>query len=124
MFVNRACIDGVGLFDVEAFPRGYGEATFMRSGRAGWANPDRRCLCSTIEKVSAMQRNRSDGPWPTRRVELPSEQRYTRLLDKRCKNQHNAVLLCSTDFAGLQQRRQATYDRLRRIRRPEVRLSD
>lgn len=40
MFVNRACIDDIGHFDVEAFPRGYGEENdfCMRAGRAGWAN--------------------------------------------------------------------------------------
>ncbi len=38
MFVNRACLDDVGLLDAEAFPRGYGEENdfCMRAGRAGW----------------------------------------------------------------------------------------
>lgn len=40
MFVNRACVDDIGPFDAEAFPRGYGEENdfCMRAGRAGWAN--------------------------------------------------------------------------------------
>lgn len=40
MFVNRACIDDIGSFDAEAFPRGYGEENdfCMRAGRAGWDN--------------------------------------------------------------------------------------
>lgn len=40
MFVNRACVDEIGGFDAEAFPRGYGEENdfCMRATRAGWAN--------------------------------------------------------------------------------------
>lgn len=38
MYVRRDCLDAVGLLDVEAFPRGYGEENdfCMRAGRAGW----------------------------------------------------------------------------------------
>ena len=38
MFISRASIDAVGLFDAEAFPRGYGEENdfCMRARRAGW----------------------------------------------------------------------------------------
>ncbi|AUM75004.1 glycosyltransferase [Paracoccus jeotgali] len=38
MFINRACLDQIGGFDAEAFPRGYGEENdfSMRAGRAGW----------------------------------------------------------------------------------------
>lgn len=40
MFVNRACLDAVGLLDAAAFPRGYGEENdfCMRAGRAGWVH--------------------------------------------------------------------------------------
>ncbi len=40
MFVNRACLDEIGLLDAEAFPRGYGEENdfCMRAGRAGWTH--------------------------------------------------------------------------------------
>lgn len=40
MFVNRFCVDGIGGFDAEAFPRGYGEENdfCMRATRAGWVN--------------------------------------------------------------------------------------
>jgi len=38
MFINRACLDQIGGFDADAFPRGYGEENdfSMRAGRAGW----------------------------------------------------------------------------------------
>lgn len=38
MYVRRAAIDDVGMFDVDAFPRGYGEENdfCMRAERAGW----------------------------------------------------------------------------------------
>jgi O-antigen biosynthesis protein len=38
MYVRRAAIDDVGMFDVEAFPRGYGEENdfCMKAERAGW----------------------------------------------------------------------------------------
>lgn len=38
MFINRDCIDQVGAFDADAFPRGYGEENdfCMRAWRAGW----------------------------------------------------------------------------------------
>ena len=38
MYVKRACLDEAGLFDAEAFPRGYGEENdfCMRAGRLGW----------------------------------------------------------------------------------------
>ncbi len=38
MYVRRACLDDVGLFDEAAFPRGYGEENdfCMRALRAGW----------------------------------------------------------------------------------------
>lgn len=38
MFVNRDCINEIGPFDAEAFPRGYGEENdfCMRAGRLGW----------------------------------------------------------------------------------------
>lgn len=40
MFISRSAIDEVGLFDAEAFPRGYGEENdfCMRAVRKGWAN--------------------------------------------------------------------------------------
>lgn len=40
MFVSRACIDEIGLFDQQAFPRGYGEENdfCMRAARRGWLN--------------------------------------------------------------------------------------
>ncbi len=38
MFISRRCLDEVGLFDEEAFGRGYGEEVdfCMRASRAGW----------------------------------------------------------------------------------------
>jgi GT2 family glycosyltransferase len=38
MFISRRCLDEVGLFDEEAFGRGYGEEVdfCMRAARAGW----------------------------------------------------------------------------------------
>jgi GT2 family glycosyltransferase len=38
MFIRRACIEQVGLFDAERFGRGYGEENdfCMRAGKAGW----------------------------------------------------------------------------------------
>ena len=38
MFIVRRCLDEVGLFDEEAFGRGYGEEVYfcMRAARAGW----------------------------------------------------------------------------------------
>lgn len=38
MYVSRQCIDGIGAFDAEAFPRGYGEENdfCMRALREGW----------------------------------------------------------------------------------------
>lgn len=38
MYIRRACLDEVGGFDTEAFPRGYGEENdfCMRAGRFGW----------------------------------------------------------------------------------------
>ncbi|MGM0929171.1 MAG: glycosyltransferase [Actinomycetota bacterium] len=40
MYIRRACLDAVGAFDVDAFPRGYGEENdfCMRAGRSGWRN--------------------------------------------------------------------------------------
>lgn len=40
MYVRRACLDAVGAFDTEAFPRGYGEENdfCMRAGHAGFDN--------------------------------------------------------------------------------------
>lgn len=40
MFVSRDCIDAVGNFDADAFPRGYGEENdfCMRAGREGWSH--------------------------------------------------------------------------------------
>lgn len=40
MYISRACMQEIGLLDVEAFPRGYGEENdfCMRAGRAGWLN--------------------------------------------------------------------------------------
>ncbi|MBV8359333.1 MAG: glycosyltransferase, partial [Deltaproteobacteria bacterium] len=40
MYMRRACIDAVGIFDEEAFPRGYGEENdfCMRAGRMGFLN--------------------------------------------------------------------------------------
>jgi O-antigen biosynthesis protein len=40
MYVKRAALDDVGLFDAEAFPRGYGEEGdfCMRARDAGWVN--------------------------------------------------------------------------------------
>lgn len=38
MYIRRRCLDELGSFDAEAFPRGYGEENdfCMRAGRAGW----------------------------------------------------------------------------------------
>lgn len=38
MYIRRDCIDDVGLFDAEAFPRGYGEENdfCMRAVKSGW----------------------------------------------------------------------------------------
>jgi glycosyltransferase involved in cell wall biosynthesis len=40
MYVRRACLDDIGLFDAAAFPRGYGEENdfCMRACAAGWRN--------------------------------------------------------------------------------------
>jgi len=40
MFVSRACIDDIGVFDADAFPRGYGEENdfCLRARRAGWTH--------------------------------------------------------------------------------------
>ena len=40
MFVRRSCLDEVGIFDEEAFPRGYGEENdlCMRALAKGWTN--------------------------------------------------------------------------------------
>ena len=40
MYVRRACIDDVGAFDAESFPRGYGEENdfCVRASRAGWTH--------------------------------------------------------------------------------------
>jgi hypothetical protein len=40
MFIRRALVDDCGLFDHEAFPRGYGEENdfCMRAMKAGWVN--------------------------------------------------------------------------------------
>jgi GT2 family glycosyltransferase/glycosyltransferase involved in cell wall biosynthesis len=40
MFIRRACIDKIGLFDIEAFEKGYGEENdfSMRACNAGWRN--------------------------------------------------------------------------------------
>ena len=38
LYVRRKCLDDVGVFDVDAFPRGYGEENdfCMRAGKLGW----------------------------------------------------------------------------------------
>ena len=40
MYIRRACIDEVGAFDAEAFPRGYGEENdfCMRASQLGWSH--------------------------------------------------------------------------------------
>lgn len=40
MYIRRACLDAVGLFDAERFGRGYGEENdfCMRAAKAGWRN--------------------------------------------------------------------------------------
>lgn len=40
MYIRRACLDRIGLFDVERFPRGYGEENEFsrRAVAAGWKN--------------------------------------------------------------------------------------
>jgi GT2 family glycosyltransferase/2-polyprenyl-3-methyl-5-hydroxy-6-metoxy-1,4-benzoquinol methylase len=40
MYIRRAALDGVGLFDVEAFGKGYGEENdfCQRAAKAGWRN--------------------------------------------------------------------------------------
>ena len=40
MYIRRACLDEVGLFDVEAFGKGYGEENDFcrRAAKAGWRN--------------------------------------------------------------------------------------
>jgi glycosyltransferase involved in cell wall biosynthesis len=40
MYVRRACIDDIGAFDAEAFPRGYGEENdfCLRAAAAGWTH--------------------------------------------------------------------------------------
>src|SRR5690606_11375741 len=40
MYIKRSAIDDIGLFDAEAFPRGYGEEgdLCMRARAAGWVN--------------------------------------------------------------------------------------
>ncbi len=40
MYIRRACLDEIGLFDAETFGRGYGEENdfCMRAGAAGWRN--------------------------------------------------------------------------------------
>lgn len=40
MFINRQCINEIGLFDAQAFPRGYGEENdfCMRALRRGWSH--------------------------------------------------------------------------------------
>lgn len=46
MFLRRACLDAVGLFDEVAFPRGYGEENDLcrRAAKAGWRN----LLCADV----------------------------------------------------------------------------
>ena len=38
LYIRRACLDDTGMFDVEAFPRGYGEENdfCLRAGQTGW----------------------------------------------------------------------------------------
>lgn len=40
LYLRRDCLDETGLFDVQAFPRGYGEENdfCMRAGRLGWTH--------------------------------------------------------------------------------------
>jgi glycosyltransferase involved in cell wall biosynthesis len=40
MYIRRACIDEIGAFDAEAFPRGYGEENdfCLRAAAAGWTH--------------------------------------------------------------------------------------
>ena len=40
MYIRRPCIDEVGSFDVDAFPRGYGEENdfCLRAGQLGWSH--------------------------------------------------------------------------------------
>lgn len=40
MFISRDCVNAIGSFDANAFPRGYGEENdfCMRAFRAGWSN--------------------------------------------------------------------------------------
>ena len=40
MYIRRACLDEIGLFDAETFGRGYGEENdfCMRAAAAGWRN--------------------------------------------------------------------------------------
>jgi GT2 family glycosyltransferase len=46
MYIRRACLDAVGLFDAERFGRGYGEENDFsrRATRAGWRN----VLCADV----------------------------------------------------------------------------
>jgi GT2 family glycosyltransferase len=58
MFLRRACLDTIGLFDEQAFGRGYGEENdwCMRAIKAGW----RHVLCD--HAFVAHQGNASFGP--------------------------------------------------------------
>lgn len=58
MFLRRACVDAVGLFDEQAFGRGYGEENdwCMRAAEAGW----RHVLCD--DAFVAHQGGASFGP--------------------------------------------------------------
>lgn len=58
MYLRRACIDAIGLFDEEAFGRGYGEENdwCMRAAEAGW----RHAVCD--DAFVAHQGGASFGP--------------------------------------------------------------
>lgn len=58
MYLRRACLDGIGDFDAEAFGRGYGEENdwCMRAAAGGW----RHVLCD--DAYVAHQGNASFGP--------------------------------------------------------------
>jgi GT2 family glycosyltransferase/glycosyltransferase involved in cell wall biosynthesis len=116
MYIKRAALDGVGLFDAEAFPRGYGEEGdfCMRARGAGWVNVvddstmvfHRRSASFGAEKDELMQigRQRLDARHPD----------YTRLIREFVK---------SEDLVRVQETVGAAYaESMSLARRPRPRI--
>jgi GT2 family glycosyltransferase/glycosyltransferase involved in cell wall biosynthesis len=75
MYVKRSCIDEIGVFDADSFPRGYGEENdfCLRSLRAGWRH--------VVDDRTFVFHHRSASFGDQERAQL--SERATHILDER-----------------------------------------